>query len=138
MPGLHGGQSSWLPDLGSEVEPFTLFTQIFGSIHWNIFLNWTNWKILGRDGGYDDDGSGDGGVDYDDGGVDDDDDHDDGGDDDHDGVDGDDGDDDDNVSDDDHDQSKIYCSTSLLWKCRYFKTLKNHRQFTKRLFFEVY
>jgi hypothetical protein len=40
--------------------------------------------------------------------------------------------------DGDCDQSKIYRSTSLLCKCRYFKTLKNHRRFTKRLFFKVY
>lgn len=45
MPGLQGAQSSSLPETGREVDPFTLLAQILGSIHWNIFLNWSMKRI---------------------------------------------------------------------------------------------
>ena len=62
MPGLQGAQSSFFPDSGREVEPLTLLTQIFGSIHSNIFLNWKDREMSsGDDGGDDDDGGGGGG-----------------------------------------------------------------------------
>ncbi len=49
MPGLQGAQSSFFPDSGREVEPLTLLTQIFGSIHSNIFLNWKDREMLSGD-----------------------------------------------------------------------------------------